>query len=72
MQIVHYNDFDTTIFEDESQPIQLVSDGMPTKFWVYPKYWREYTQACRDYENSEEYKKLEYELWFGKDDTNRD
>jgi len=70
MQVVHYNDFDTTIFEDESEMILLKIDQIT--MWVTPKYWKEQQRQMDLWANSPEYLKMEYEHWFGKDDTNRD
>jgi flagellar assembly factor FliW len=65
MQIVNYKDFDTTIFEDESELILLKIDQI--NMWVTPKYWKEQKRQMDLWVNSPEYLEMEYKLWFGKD-----
>lgn len=64
MNLINYKDFDTTIFEDESETICLDIDGI--KMWTTPENYRHQQELCKAWENSEEYKELKYKRWFGK------
>ena len=63
MELINYKDFDTTVFENDSELICLNIDGI--KMWTTPKNYRYRQELCKAWENSEEYKELEYKRWFG-------
>lgn len=65
MKIIKYEDFEITNFEDEDELITLVIDSKYT-FWTTPKNLRFQKEQYKLWEESPEYRKLEYELWFGK------
>ena len=64
IRLVRYQDFDTTIFEDESETICLDIDGI--KIWTTPKTYRNQNEEFKAWENSKEYKELEFKRIFGK------